>query len=185
MNTATRVTIAVALLALIAAVGLPFLGAEPQPQNESAAPENQQPQDQEQQAQKHGWGVWYEQAVEESRETGKPILANFTGSDWCPPCIAQEKEVFSKEAFQEWAEENVVLLELDFPRRAQQSEKLREQNQRLKQQHEISGFPTVMVLTAEGEEVARYGGYRGGMGLEKWLERTEPDVEEARPEDPA
>ena len=63
------------------------------------------------------WTTDYEDALKESAKTGKPILANFTGSDWCGYCIKLDKEVFSTDTFEDWAEENVILLEVDFPRR--------------------------------------------------------------------
>ena len=70
-------------------------------------------------AQEVKWLDSFDEAIKESKNTGKPILANFTGSDWCGWCIRLDKEVFSKKEFQEWAKDNVVLLTVDFPRRKQ------------------------------------------------------------------
>jgi len=67
--------------------------------------------------QKEGWIENFPEAFELSVKEGKPILANFTGSDWCGWCIKLDKAVFQTEDFKKWAEENVILLELDFPRR--------------------------------------------------------------------
>ena len=64
-----------------------------------------------------GWEVNLEKAQAISVKTGKPILANFTGTDWCGWCIRLKKEVFVKDEFIKWANENFVLLELDFPKR--------------------------------------------------------------------
>src|SRR5690606_2500467 len=61
-----------------------------------------------------GWLVNIDEAYEISQKTGKPILANFTGSDWCGWCKKLTATVFSKPEFNEWAEKNVILLELDF-----------------------------------------------------------------------
>jgi len=69
------------------------------------------------QAQEAKWYSDFDEAAKISKKTNKPILANFTGSDWCGWCIRLDKEVFSKKEFQKWADENVVLLTVDFPRR--------------------------------------------------------------------
>ena len=64
-----------------------------------------------------GWLVNLDEAYNLSKKTGKPIMANFTGSDWCGWCKRLSAAVFQKPEFKQWADENVVLLELDFPRR--------------------------------------------------------------------
>ncbi|MCA9777431.1 MAG: thioredoxin family protein, partial [Candidatus Eremiobacteraeota bacterium] len=64
-------------------------------------------------------GVWltdWEAAKAQAQRTNKPILINFTGSDWCGWCIRLKKEVFSQEEFKSWAGQKVVLFEADFPR---------------------------------------------------------------------
>ena len=80
-----------------------------------------------------GWLTSYDDAVAQAEATGKPILADFTGSDWCGWCIKLDKEVFSTSAFKEWASENVILLVVDFPRSKTLPAKLKKQNQKLKQ----------------------------------------------------
>jgi thiol-disulfide isomerase/thioredoxin len=95
---------------------------------------------------KAGWLVDLDEAYAISQKEGKPILANFTGSDWCGWCKKLDADVFSKPEFQEWAKKNVVLLELDFPRRFQIPEKNRQQNAGMQQALGIQGYPTVWVL---------------------------------------
>ncbi len=109
------------------------------------------------------WLVDYEEAAEKSRETGRPILMNFTGSDWCPPCIQMKNDVLSTDRFLRYAEDNLVLLELDFPRRTAQEEALRQQNRQLANRFGIESFPTFVMVDSAGEEVRRTLGYmRGG-----------------------
>lgn len=93
-----------------------------------------------------GWMVSIEKAQAVSKETGKPIMANFTGSDWCGWCKRLTANVFSKPVFKEWADENVVLLELDFPRRTQLPQEIRAQNQSLQRAFKVTGYPTVWVF---------------------------------------
>ena len=103
------------------------------------------------------WFESYENAHRESLRTGKPILAAFTGSDWCGPCIGLKKNVFDSTDFKTWAEQNVVLLELDFPKQVQQDPKVRSQNEGLARKYDIAGYPTVLFLDAGGEVMGKLG----------------------------
>jgi protein disulfide-isomerase len=97
-------------------------------------------------AENEGWLVNIEEAYAKSKTTGKPIMANFTGSDWCGWCKRLTAAVFSKEEFKSWAEKNVVLLELDFPRAKQIPDNIRQQNANLQQAFQVRGYPTVWVF---------------------------------------
>lgn len=81
-----------------------------------------------------------------SKSTGKPVFAFFTGSDWCFWCRKLQAEVFQKTAFKQWANENVVLLELDFPAKKQLPQNIAQQNFQLKSFFKISGFPTIWLF---------------------------------------
>lgn len=97
-------------------------------------------------AHNEGWYVDIDDAFAESQKTGKPILANFTGSDWCGWCIKLSKAVFEKDEFKTWADDNVVLLELDFPRRKSLPAELQKQNNDLQRAFNVRGFPTVWLF---------------------------------------
>lgn len=103
------------------------------------------------------WHDSYEAAKKEAMATGKPILADFTGSDWCHWCVKLKKDVFSKPEFESWARDNVVLLELDFPKKSIQSPTLKKQNAKLAKQYNISGYPTVLLLDPEGNSIGKLG----------------------------
>ncbi|HQU60881.1 MAG: thioredoxin family protein [Phaeodactylibacter sp.] len=100
-------------------------------------------------AENKGWLVDLDQAYALSKKTGKPIMANFTGSDWCGWCKKLTASVFSTPEFKKWADKNVVLLELDFPRRKQIPDKIRQQNNSLQQAFQVRGYPTVWVFRAK------------------------------------
>jgi protein disulfide-isomerase len=102
---------------------------------------------------KPGWLTDYKQAQEQAKSNKKLMLLDFTGSDWCGWCIKLDKEVFSKPEFQEYASKNLVLVELDFPRRKELSATERSQNEQLAEQHRIQGFPTIIVLNSEGKKI--------------------------------
>ena len=76
-------------------------------------------------------------------KTKKPLLLFFTGSDWCGWCIRLQKEVLKTPEFANWAKENVVLVELDYPRRTPQTPEIKKQNNELQQAFGIQGFPTI------------------------------------------
>jgi len=125
-----------------------------------------------------GWLTDYDQAVAEAKKTGKLILADFTGSDWCGWCIRLKKEVWDTEQFAAWAKENVVLLELDFPRKSEQPDALKKQNRALAEKYEIRGFPTILFLTPEGEVAGRSGYLRGG--AKNWTDNADTLIEAHR-----
>lgn len=99
-------------------------------------------------AQELKWQTNLDEAVKLSKNGKKPILMFFTGSDWCGWCIRLQKEVLKTPEFAKWANENVVLLELDFPRRTPQTDELKKQNFELQQFFGVRGYPTVWFATA-------------------------------------
>lgn len=107
-------------------------------------------------AENEGWLVNMDEAYELSQKTGKPILANFTGSDWCGWCKRLTKSVFIHDEFKEWAEKNVVLLELDFPRRKQLPQEIVAQNRSLQQAFKVRGYPTIYVFDLTKNENGEY-----------------------------
>ncbi len=98
------------------------------------------------------WFTDLKKAHAKSEETGKPILGFFTGSDWCGWCFKLHDNVLVTDEFKKWAEENVVLMEIDFPRRSKLDPMLQQQNNNLKNVFKVSGFPTVWYFTAEENE---------------------------------
>ena len=83
----------------------------------------------------------------------KPVLINFTGSDWCPACMDLKKNILSAKSFETYAEANLVLVEIDFPRRKAQSAALKNVNAALAQSFQIQYFPTLMLLTSDGAKI--------------------------------
>jgi protein disulfide-isomerase len=109
-----------------------------------------------------GWDDDYEKALAQAKAEKKMVLLDFTGSDWCGWCIKLDKEVFSKKEFKDYAKENLVLVEVDFPRSKNQTKKLKEQNEKLQKEHSVQGFPTIIVLNPEGQKVGKLGYMEGG-----------------------
>ena len=103
-----------------------------------------------------GWMVDLDEAYAASKTSGKPIMANFTGSDWCGWCKRLTAAVFSKPEFKEWADDNVILLELDFPRRTQIPDKYRQQNAQLQNAFRVTGFPTIWVFNVDKDDAGKF-----------------------------
>lgn len=122
------------------------------------------------------WHDSFEDAKSEARHSGKLILADFTGSDWCGWCVKLKKDVFEKPEFASWAGENVVLLEIDFPKRAKQSAEIKKQNQQLAQRYDIESYPTVLLLDAEGNVQAKMG-YQDSPS--KWIQLCDNQLNKA------
>lgn len=121
------------------------------------------------------WQTDYEHALATAKAARKCVLLDFTGSDWCGPCIEMEKAVFSQPAFLNFAKANLVLVEIDYPRRKVVSEKVKKQNQLLLHQYSIdkSGYPTVILLDPDGKILGQLEGYGGEQPSDiiAWVEK--------------
>jgi thioredoxin-related protein len=95
------------------------------------------------------WHTSIQEVHELSVKNKKPIFAFFTGSDWCGWCKRLKANVFAKQAFIDWANANVILLELDFPRGKILSPELTKQNSELQQALGVRGYPTIWLLYTE------------------------------------
>ena len=109
-----------------------------------------------------GWMTDFEAAKVKAKAENKPMLLDFTGSDWCGWCIKLDKEVFGEAAFKDYAAAELVLVELDFPDpKGQlakgQSAQLKAQNEALAKQYGVRGFPTILLLSPDGELIEKTG----------------------------
>jgi thioredoxin-related protein len=126
-------------------------------------------------AQELVWNNNLKNSIEISNKTKKPLLLFFTGSEWCGWCIRLQTEVFKTPEFKKWANENVVLVELDFPRRTVLAPEITEQNNQLQQFFAVQGYPTVWFVNASNSDgkvnIEKLGntGYLAG-GPKVWLE---------------
>lgn len=107
------------------------------------------------------WLTDLDQAKAVAAKEKKAILVDFTGSDWCSWCIRLKKEFFDQKGF-EVAAKDFVFVELDFPRGKQQDPAVKAKNESLAKQFNIQGFPTVLLLSAEGKAFAQTGYEEGG-----------------------
>lgn len=118
-----------------------------------------------------GWNDNYKAALATAAKENKKVLLDFTGSDWCGWCIKLKKETFDQPAFKEYADKNLVLVEVDFPQGKSQSPEVKKQNDALQQQYQVQGFPTIVVLDPQGKVIKQQSGYipGGPAGFIAWL----------------
>lgn len=107
------------------------------------------------------WNTNFEKAVSEAKAQNKPLLLFFTGTGWCGPCAKLEKEVFSTPEFANAVGNQFIFVKLDFPRGNTQDPHLRAQNEQLAQKFYIRGYPTVVVLDPDQNQMGT-AGYRAG-----------------------
>ena len=122
-------------------------------------------------SQSDGWLVGWDNAARTATTTSHPILADFTGSDWCGWCIKLRKEVFDTPEFILWAQKSVVLLEVDFPQQKKLPAAQAAENDNLAKKYAIEGYPTILLLDNKGTELGRLGYQDGGPG--PWIAAAE------------
>lgn len=120
--------------------------------------------------------VGYQEAMENSLGTGKPVMLFFTGSDWCKWCVKLQDEVFNTDEFREWAAQNVIMVEVDFPQGVQLPGSQRMLNETLKKTYEdrIEGYPTALFIDSQGNVIGKLGYVSGGP--KPWIEKASPFV---------
>jgi len=101
------------------------------------------------------WMTNLETAMKLSKKTGKPILIEFSGSNWCPPCMRLNKNVFSKKVFLDFAKKNLILVLMDFPRPSNQTAKQKKYNNNIARKYKIKYFPTVFLLDSKGKVIVK------------------------------
>ena len=107
-----------------------------------------------------GWLVSFEKAKEQAAKEGKPILMEFTGSDWCPPCKALHKNVLVKDVFKKEMPKHFILLKLDNPKdKSKQTEDEKEQYKKLSKEYKVSGVPSIFLVDAGGKPFFKKVGY--------------------------
>jgi len=149
-----RLTLSAAVFGLLVAASPAFAGEDAQADH---------------QADHQEWVADFDKAMEIAKKDNKMLLVDFTGSDWCGWCIKLHEEVFAHKQFLDAAKSKYVLVALDFPKSEELKAKVPnpERNTELKNKYAVRGFPTILVLTADGELILRTG-YRPG-GPEKYV----------------
>ena len=105
------------------------------------------------------WETNLKKAQEQANSSNKLVFLDFTGSDWCGWCMKLKREVFITPEFDNYARSNLVLLEIDLPHGKPLSPEQLAANMRVQEQYAVEGFPTLIVLNHEGQEIWRLPSY--------------------------
>ena len=92
------------------------------------------------------WEENLETALQKAKTENKAVLVNFTGSDWCRLVPKISAEVFSQSEFEDYADDNLILVRLDFPRSIEQSAETKAYNNQLAQRYGVQGFPNNTIV---------------------------------------
>lgn len=93
--------------------------------------------------------------LQQAKSENKYVLLEFTGSDWCPPCIAMHENIFSKPEFNEYIKPHTLHVIVDFPNEKPQSDAQKKANEELSEKYKVEAFPTFVLLNSEGSEIWR------------------------------
>jgi protein disulfide-isomerase len=118
------------------------------------------------------WGTDLPKALAQAKSDKKMVLMDFTGSDWCGWCMKFDKEALSTDKFADYAKSHLELVVVDFPNKKPQSDALKAANKALGDKYGVDGYPTFVVLNADGKEIGRQVGYAPG-GPEAFIAKLE------------
>lgn len=102
------------------------------------------------------WTDDFDAALKRAAKEGRTVLLDFTGSDWCAGCKRSRTKVLEKPEFLEYASKHLVLVEVDFPERKAQSEKLKAQNAALETRYKVNGYPAFVLVDSRGAVLGRH-----------------------------
>lgn len=103
----------------------------------------------------------------------KPVMAEFTGSDWCPPCMMMAEKVFSKPEFAEAASKDFILVKVDIPNG---NPEVKAKNQPYMKKHKVRGVPTIILFNHDGTEFSRFTA-SAYPSVEAFLEQLKKELE--------
>ncbi len=121
------------------------------------------------------WEPSFENAKKVAKEKNELILLNFSGSDWCGPCIVLRKEYLESDIFTNYAKDHLVLVNADFPRKKKNlgdSDQIK-RNENLAEIYNKNGiFPLTLLLNADGKVLKTWQG-KPDASVEKWVQEVE------------
>lgn len=101
------------------------------------------------------WHTDFDTAQALAQKEKKKLFIEFTGSDWCRPCIVLEKTILHSAEFEAFAKKHFVLVQLDYPFRKKQSEEVKKKNQAVAEKFAVENYPTVVIVRPSGKVIFR------------------------------
>lgn len=121
------------------------------------------------------WGTDFDAAQKTAKQEHKLILLNFSGSDWCAPCILTKRDYFESDAFKKMAEKNLVLVNADFPRRKKNqlpAEQVKKNETLAEKYNEKGLFPLTILMDANGKVIKEWQG-KPTASVDDWVKEVE------------
>jgi thiol-disulfide isomerase/thioredoxin len=119
------------------------------------------------------WEPDFETAKKTAKEKNELILLNFSGSDWCVPCILMHRDYLENPVFTQMADNNLILVNADFPRKKKNipSDEIVKRNEILAEKYNKEGsFPLTLLLTADGKVLKSWRG-KPEVSVEQWTQQ--------------
>jgi len=126
-----------------------------------------------------GWENDFEQAKKKAETEHKYIFLNFSGSDWCGPCIRLTKDVFESASFVTFSSGSLVLVNADFPRlkKNQLSKEQQKKNDKLADKYNSQGvFPLTLLLNEKGKIIKSWEG-NPGLSTEQFISQIKSTID--------
>ena len=121
------------------------------------------------------WEPSFDNAKKTAKEKHELILLNFSGSDWCGPCIMMRRDYLESDLFAKMAADHLVLVNADFPRKKKNvgtAEQIK-RNEALAEQYNKNGiFPLTLLLDENGKVLKSWQG-KPEVGVEKWVQELQ------------
>ena len=108
--------------------------------------------------------IWYhnlDDAIHLAQNEHKYVILNFSGSDWCGPCIRMHKEMIETESFQKLADSTLIMVNADFPRlkKNQLSAEQQKLNDAVADKFNSKGiFPLTLLINGYGKVIKEWDG---------------------------
>lgn len=122
------------------------------------------------------WGLDFDKAKAEAVQNHKYIVINFSGSDWCGPCIKLKRDILDTPEFLVFADKNLALVRADFPRlkKNQLDKKQTAQNEALAEKYNQEGkFPLTVLVGADGKVLKEWDGYPAGITTDAFIQEIQ------------
>jgi thioredoxin-related protein len=123
------------------------------------------------------WFTDYSKALATASIENKFLLLNFSALDWNNRSMELEKEVFSTREFKAYAKSTLILVRVDFPKNKDQTAEEKKANKALAKQFDVASYPTIVIVTPDGEEADKVGDYT--KGPDKFIEEVEKIIKKA------
>lgn len=118
------------------------------------------------------WVTDIEAAKAEAKKYDLPILLLYTAPSWCGYCRDLDEQLITRNEFEAYANQNLVLLLVDHSDRGE-GKKWEENNKALIEACPINGFPHTYLLTSNAEKRGSIQYYEPKWSIQDYIDKIE------------